>query len=363
MSYEYPELRTSANSMVRLLEFVRNCPYPDLAPAFAYGAAAQVFDNSRRMAYMCMEPLLQAEIARRDPGLLGRRFAAEAMSIESDYWTGNPISRGILDAAVDTGIITPFQRKSIQTGLPLTLARTDDITPILARIEADIALLQWAVKMAGDDGVEPAAQSEPVFTAAPSLEPEYNTQEVHAALEIRFRGTLERELKGTLGRILIFRNPPNTSPERIAVKTITPDNIKSRVPADALKRIAHEVKHWISYRHSPFILPPFFVAMIHGWPYVAMPYCENTLRQYIDKDVAPTDLPESLALMIQVACGLEFAYRKGLKAHQDLKPENILIQSLQARFTMPGHLPVQMAGSASGLWNGKRLFGTQCALG
>ena len=158
-------------------------------------------------------------------------------------------------------------------------------------------------------------------------------------MEEKFKGTVERQISGTLGRILIFKNPPNTSPERFVVKTIDPARVKYPTEHGAIARFVHEVKHWIAYRHSPFVIMPFYTEAVYGWPYIAMPYCECTMRQYIDGTVPQNGLPEALALMIQVCCGLQYAQKRGLRAHQDLKPENVLLQDLPKRCALPEDYP------------------------
>jgi serine/threonine protein kinase len=154
-----------------------------------------------------------------------------------------------------------------------------------------------------------------------------------------FKGELEAEIPGTLGQILIFRNPPNTTPERLAVKTVMPDRFKDRTPYEALRRFQHEIRQWIRYRHHPFIIAPFFTRVVRDWPYVAMPYCEANLRRYIDRSIPRGGTSEPIALMIELITGLTYANTKGLVAHQDLKPENILLRDLHNMFAMPEEYP------------------------
>lgn len=85
-----------------------------------------------------------------------------------------------------------------------------------------------------------------------------------------------------------------------------------------------------------------------------MPYCERTLRHYIDEIALENNLPEALALMVQVICGLEYARERGLKAHQDLKPENVLLQDLTEHFTLGDDYPFHWRAKLAdfGLANG-----------
>ncbi len=151
-------------------------------------------------------------------------------------------------------------------------------------------------------------------------------------LEFAFDASVEEERDGTLGKILILRNPPNTHPERVAVKTVLPGRVKRGTTYEALQRFAHEVQHWIRYRHHPLIVTPFFTRFVEKWPYVAMPYCESNLRQHIAGSISRRGTSEAVALVAQVLEALSYAQGKGLLAHQDLKPENVLLQDLRRRY-------------------------------
>jgi hypothetical protein len=63
----------------------------------------------------------------------------------------------------------------------------------------------------------------------------------------------------------VFVHPPNHYPQRFAVKTIDPQRFEG-APKEALLRFAHEIRHWIRYRHHPLVLTPFFTAFASRWP-------------------------------------------------------------------------------------------------
>lgn len=151
------------------------------------------------------------------------------------------------------------------------------------------------------------------------------------SLEHTFKASIEQEVEGTLGRILIFRHLPHTYPERFAVKTVEAQLVPRETTREALHRFCHELRQWIRFRHHQMILTPFFTAFAQEWPYVAMPYCELNIRDYISSIRVGEVNSEAIALMVQVLEALCYARTKGLLAHQDLKPENILLQNLCAR--------------------------------
>lgn len=158
-------------------------------------------------------------------------------------------------------------------------------------------------------------------------------------LTATFNASLEREIEGTLGLILIFHNPPETYPKRFAVKTVDPDRLSHKPTYKTLQRFCHELRHWIRYRHHPLILTPFFTAFVQKWPYVTMPYCESNLREYITLYDRTKNISEIVALMVQLLEGICYASRRGLLAHQDLKPENVLLQDLREKFNLPKDYP------------------------
>ena len=97
------------------------------------------------------------------------------------------------------------------------------------------------------------------------------------------------------------------------------------------------------------ILTPFFTAFAQEWPYVAMPYCELNIRDYISSIRVGEVNSEAIALMVQVLEALCYARTKGLLAHQDLKPENILLQNLCARSSdLPERLPICLESARGG---------------
>ena len=340
MSDASAAIRASINCITRLLEFIRNCPYTDLAPAFAFQSAAPLIYKARGWGFEHLKHAIVAYLEHRDPAVLRGLGIVLPKAGESSHWLTNWISDDIFDAAVDLNIITDVERSSIRSRIapPHTLGDAD-VSPYLRRIMDDVDLLQRVLTMLGQTPVTPTRSGTPVppTTAQPDLQ--IDTLWVRKELENRFRGTIERDFDGTLGHIYVLRNPPNTDPERIAVKTVDPTKIKAAASHNALQRMAHEARHWIAYRNSPFIISPFYIVLVHGWPFMAMPYRECTMRQYIDGAVPHKSLSESLALMIHAACGLEFAYSKGLRAHQDLKPENILLQELPERSPLPKGYP------------------------
>ncbi len=351
---------TSVRAIRRLLEYVRSAPYPDLTPAFTLSCAADI-QVARNTALASLELLLEREMSKHNPNRsaeLVKRVTLfrNAVNPTASKWIHQWIHPITLDDAVGLGLLTDEEHGvliSMQDWQP-AFRREDDILPILQRLESEVETLECVVRRCSHPSE--SHQRKPKLLLVPSESPNFDIDQaqVRLALEKRFKGTFECEIKGTAGRIYVFRNPPNTTPERVAVKTVDPARVTGAKSISAIKQFAHEVKHWIAYRHSPFIIAPFFTEFVHGWPYIAMAYCECTLREYIDGKVPKKGLTEALALMVQIICGLEYAHERGLKAHQDLKPENVLLWDSRKRFALPEDDPLPWCAKLAdfGLANG-----------
>lgn len=333
------DIDPSIIALAGLLRFIGSRPYPDLSPALTFSCAAPLLQDARWLASLQLQALLEDYFKRREPTILSDRSNATRLDRDPSYSSRTPISREILDTAVDLAVMTDGERQMLMSAIPTAFNKADDVAGLTDQLQRELAMLRRVVSSCSAPVQPSNAPMRQPPTRAEEPNPGVDDTDVVAALEARFKSTIEREISGTIGRILVFKNPPNTSPERFAVKTIDPERVKSLAKHEAIARFVHEVKHWIAYRHSPFVIAPFYTEVVYGWPYVAMPYCECTMRQYINGTVPQNGLPEALALMIQVCCALQYARDRGLRAHQDLKPENVLLQDLPKRFGLPEDYP------------------------
>lgn len=287
-----------------------------------------------------LELILDKECQRRSPRSLESRVAEmlEGGRPPGHYSKGL-ISESVFDRATRTGALNAGEKEFL-LGLESysRLAPESVTTSVVGELEKGVDCVE-AVSCRCVKGEEvtqeiakPAAPTPlPAMVQAPS--PVASSKHVRLALEERLNCLFEREIPGTLGTILVFRRPhPDTSPQRIAVKTIFPGNVRRQASHRAIDRLVHEVRHWINYRHSRLVLPPLWTEVVDGWPYIVMPYCECTLRDYIDGKVPQRGQAEAIALMVQCVTALEYARQHGMHAHQDLKPENILLVDVSMRF-------------------------------
>jgi serine/threonine protein kinase len=334
---EFKRIERNLAAIRGLTGSLRNSPITDLPAAIALHTASPFLDNARWMALATLEVLLEAEMGNLET----RRFTyLQTEEQPPAYWTRGAISEGVLDSAIQHGILSSAEKEILIKKHTWKLHRDENLNSLLCELEQEVGAIERILsrcKVARR--VEQRTRPTPIAIKFEQPKRDVNEWEVRDALETRFKGSLEKEIEGTLGKILIFQTQDNASDERIAVKTIDPQRIKSGASFGALERFVHEVRHWMNYRHHPLVLFPFFTAVVKGWPYVAMPYCECTLRHYIDQKVERRGNGEAVAMMVQAITALEYATRHGLLAHQDLKPENILLQDIRKKFALNKDYP------------------------
>lgn len=326
----------SLNCIKSILELVQTTHIDNISEELVASCAASILGQCRFDILIMLEILLESECQRTNPSIMAN------LSINSEKnsdFTRNPMAPEVVDAAVELNILNQEERDIMldqdawrlpgENGMGLT-ARVKKFVHTIERI-----LSKYAVTSKNTDSTR-RIKASPTHSIVALPDSNISIEQLRISLENTFKGSLEDEKHGTLGKIYIFRT--EGIPERFAVKTIDPTRI-NKSSEDMFYRFLHEISHWTRYRHNPLILAPFFTKFIHGWPYVAMPYCENTLRDYINGSVLKQSKAEPIALMIQSIAALEYASGHGLIAHQDLKPENILLQDLSERFCLPKDYP------------------------
>lgn len=153
------------------------------------------------------------------------------------------------------------------------------------------------------------------------------------------------KISGSYGLVFILESrlddALHVNPKRFAIKTIRPDVLLHRgasVDAEALFR--REIGKWLGISFHPNVLVPtlleFFQIESFRIPWVSMPYCESTLREWIDQEYTTRPIVDRLLALAQMLNGLSWLYYdQGIEGHGDLKPENVLIQDLRAEYNLP----------------------------
>jgi tRNA A-37 threonylcarbamoyl transferase component Bud32 len=110
---------------------------------------------------------------------------------------------------------------------------------------------------------------------------------------------------------------------RVALKVIAPalaedESFRRRFERES--RVAIEIEH-------PNIVPVYATGAAEGLLFIAMRYIDGRdLRRIIDAE-SPMSPERVLALLEQIASGLDAAHRKGL-VHRDVKPANVMVERL-----------------------------------
>lgn len=151
-----------------------------------------------------------------------------------------------------------------------------------------------------------------------------NVETIPRLIQSRYR--LERVLgKGGMGRVFAATDlqANEGQPSQVAVKVLRSSVIASPQAQDRFQeeaQIATEIRHPNITEVYEFGLLPDASGYV-----IAELAAGESLRAKIKK-VGKFSPPDAIAILIQVAEGLEAAHRAGL-VHRDLKPENILIRT------------------------------------
>ncbi len=143
-------------------------------------------------------------------------------------------------------------------------------------------------------------------------------------LSIHLKGEIIERKRGTYGIVFIVEQ--QASPKYIAYKTTKDEFDKNKLDA-----FIRETKVWFNVKGHILILTPFYITNIGNKPLICMPFCEKTLRDYLN-DHESLKPVEALVITSQILKGLIFARGKSIESHQDLKPENILLEDLSKKF-------------------------------
>lgn len=142
-----------------------------------------------------------------------------------------------------------------------------------------------------------------------------------------FNGKIVCRHEGRGGLVYIVEHEQNTSPSRVAYKTIkafeesTSDNIDSFI---------RETHSWLDFSGHYSIITPHFVKLVNDVHFVCMPFCAGDLRDLIKLKL---DLTAVVNVALQIVKGMIVANSRGMIYHQDIKPENILYSDLSKIYT------------------------------
>jgi serine/threonine protein kinase len=106
----------------------------------------------------------------------------------------------------------------------------------------------------------------------------------------------------------------------VAIK-ILPRHV-AKDPAQ-MQRFRREAEAMANLNHAN-IVRAFGTCEARGRPFIVMEYCEGESLEQRLKRKGRVPSPEATAIMIQLACGLQYAHARGV-VHRDIKPGNIIL--------------------------------------
>lgn len=152
------------------------------------------------------------------------------------------------------------------------------------------------------------------------------------------RYKLEKRLgRGAMGQVYLARDQ-NLGTRDVAVKTVRPDflNNEEMQEGEAIARFEREARTAASIRHPNVVDVTDFGKSPEGVFYLVMEYVQGETLHHLLRREGTLSVPRTLALLRQVAAGVEAAHDEGI-LHRDLKPANIFImQSRKKTSTVRG---------------------------
>lgn len=144
-------------------------------------------------------------------------------------------------------------------------------------------------------------------------------------LENSINGKIIEERFGASGVIYIVDNGENTSPRKVAYKSIRVDKL------NVIKKqhFLIECDLWFKSSNS-YLTTAFYPIIVDDLPYICMPYYELDLKNLmLNKSFNKI---EALVIACQLSKALWVMEKNGIKYHQDFNPPNVLIDDLSKKF-------------------------------
>ena len=107
----------------------------------------------------------------------------------------------------------------------------------------------------------------------------------------------------------------------VALKILPPELSRDQ---SSLQRFLHEARSAAALEH-PHIMPIYAIGQAQGFHYIAMKFIDGRTLKDIAQEQGALDLPQTAALLEQVASALDYAHGKGM-IHRDIKPSNMMAE-------------------------------------
>lgn len=144
-------------------------------------------------------------------------------------------------------------------------------------------------------------------------------------LQHSIKGKIVEEKQGASGVIYIVEHGENTSPRKIAYKSVRVDKLTS----EKKEHFLDECNLWFKISNN-YLVKPFYSKIIDKLPFICMPYYKLDLKTFmLEKEF--TEI-EALVITIQLSKALWEMQKEGVDFHQDFNPPNVLIDDLSQSF-------------------------------
>jgi tetratricopeptide (TPR) repeat protein len=163
---------------------------------------------------------------------------------------------------------------------------------------------------------------------------------------------IEREV-GRGGMGVVLRAYDESLGRIVALKVLRSEgkDVRSR------SRLVHEARVVARLRHDNVVTVHTVVNPPDGAPYLVMEYVEGPTVAAMIGSQGRLNPAESVAILAQVASGLEAAHVSGL-IHRDIKPSNVLVDAVTGRAKITDFGLARLGSTASGLTHDGALAGT-----
>ena len=126
---------------------------------------------------------------------------------------------------------------------------------------------------------------------------------------------------GRGGMAVVYKARQTDLQRTVALKILPPELSRDK---SYVQRFQHEARSAAALEH-PHIVPIYAIGEAQGFNYIAMKYISGTTLKEIVQERGALDVPQTVAMIEQVADALDYAHSCGM-IHRDIKPSNMMAE-------------------------------------